>query len=143
MRAIIFSFVVIICLPGCATVPPGQAEGEARIVFGQGGGITGLRTEYTINESGHLWQRAAWTDSLHLLAELDAAFARQTFKNFTTLRLDTLTYNNPGDLYYFIEMHTAQGTTQTIVWGYPGFTPDPSLVRFYNNLYRTAKRVQQ
>jgi len=137
------SMIAILCVVCCSprSVPPGTASTQ-KILFGQGGGVTGIRIEYILEESGHLFRQHAWSDSVTYLQTLDPRFVAQTFRNFTNLGLDTVSCNNPGDLYYFIEMHK-DGKSYSLVWGYPGFKPPEEVVQYFNNLYRSAKRHQQ
>lgn len=112
------------------------------LVFGQGGGITGLRIEYTLLENGNIYQRDSRTDSLTFIKDAGNAFTTQAFQNFTALGLDTLKCYEPGDLYYFVERHQS-GNAHRIVWGRPGFTQDPMIITYFNNLYRTAKKTSE
>lgn len=111
------------------------------LVFGQGGGITGLRIEYILLENGNIYQRNSQTDSLTLAKSVSKAFTTQAFQSFTDLGLDTLKCYEPGDLYYYVELHKS-GSAYRIVWGRPGFTQDPLIITYFNNLYRTAKKTE-
>ncbi len=112
------------------------------LVFGQGGGISGLRIEYVLPEDGIIYRRNMSTDSLELVKVVGRAFTKQTMQNYFSLGLDTVKCYEPGDIYYFVEYHTPENV-QRIVWGKPGFTQDPAIVTYFNNLYRTAKKTDE
>ena len=137
-------YVIVIL---CVAVLSGCHQSSTRalqqtLIFGQGGGVTGIRTEYRVSEDAVLHRRNPQTDSLEILGVWNAAFVKQSFSNFHVLGLDTLVCNEPGDLYYYIQLSTPD-TSYSIVWGRPGFKPQPEVVRFFNNLYRSVKPKSQ
>lgn len=113
---------------------------KSYLIFGQGGGITGLRIEYIMTEDGAIYRKHMPSDSLEFIKNTGRAFAKQTFGNYVSLGLDQMKCYEPGDLYYYLEHHT-QSDVHRLVWGRPGFIPPEIVVSYFNNLYRTAKKT--
>jgi len=132
------SIVIIVAV---ACTPASQfpkKENRDEIHFGQGGGLTGAVTHYILLEDGRLFQQG-WKDtSVTYVNTWPGIFTRQMFLNYSSLRLDTINANEPGDLYYFIEYHSRKKPPHRIVWGNPGFHPADNLVKYYSTLYRSV-----
>ncbi len=134
---LIIGVLVVSCTPA-SEFPKKEKRDE--IHFGQGGGISGATTHYILLEDGRLF-RQPWRDTtLTYLDTWPGIFTRQMFLNYHSLKLDTVNYNEPGDLYYFVEYHTPKKPPHRIVWGKPGFQPADNLVKYYNNLYQSIKQ---
>ena len=108
-----------------------------QIHFGQGGGFTGNVNYYVILDDGRLFQKQLKDTSFSHLATWKRNFTHQLFTDYDQLELDTLAYSEPGNLYYFVEMHN-EGKIHRSVWGKPGFNPSQKLVDFYNILYKST-----
>ena len=116
-----------------------KKERTDEIHFGQGGGFSGAVTHYILLEDGRLFQQA-WRDTNKTYIDTwPGLFTRQTFLNYKSLKIDEMNYNEPGDLYYFIEYHAKKKEPRRVVWGKPGFQVDPNLTTYYNLLYRSVK----
>ena len=116
-----------------------KKERVDEIHFGQGGGFSGAVTHYILLEDGRLFQQA-WRDTNKTYLDTwPGLFTRQTFLNYKSLKIDEMKYNEPGDLYYFIEYHAKKKEPRRVVWGKPGFQVDPNLTTYYNLLYRSVK----
>lgn len=117
---------------------PTRFKGEM-IRFGQGGGFSGAVTEFVLLDDGRLFQKP-WRDtSVVFMVRWEKKFTDQIFNNYKTLDLKNLTYNEPGDLYYFIDYQSGDNPHHRIVWGKPGFHPEENLVTYYNVLFRSSK----
>ena len=126
--------VIAACSP--SNLFPADYSGD-QIHFGQGGGFTGNVSYYVILENGRLFQKQQKDNSYTHVTTWKKNFTREIFTDYEELRLDTLTYSEPGNLYYFVEMHD-DNNVHRIVWGKPGFIPSPKLVEFYNILFKST-----
>src|SRR5688500_84469 len=115
---------------------PANYEG-AQIHFGQGGGFTGNVSYYVLLDNGSLFQKQLLDSAYTHEATWKKKFTKQIFSNYDELNLDALAHSEPGNLYYFVEMHE-DGKVHRLVWGNPGFTPSQKLVDFYNILYKST-----
>ena len=116
---------------------PQTFEGP-HIAFGQGGGFSGLKTEYILLRNGNLYKRNAGSKDFKALKPFDKQFVGQIHRNIDFLNLKEIRCNNPGDLYYYVELHEKE-SVHRMVWGKPDFKPDQTLVSFYNILFRSVK----
>ena len=133
------SFVTVVAVACSPASEFPKKEKRDEIHFGQGGGFTGAVTHYILLEDGRLFQKG-WKDTtLTYVDTWPGIFTRQMFLNYKSLKLDTLDYNQPGDLYYFLEYHERKNPPHRIVWGRPDFHPAPNLVTYYNTLYKSIK----
>ena len=110
-----------------------------QIHFGQGGGFSGILTYYALLEDGRLFQRSLRDSSFALVTTWDKNFVSQMFSNYKRLSLDQLNFNEPGDLYYFLQYHAPNKASHNLTRGRPGFKPTENLVTYYNLLYKSTK----
>ena len=130
--------LTILCL-GCKTqqISPDKYAGY-QIRFGQGGGFTGLKTEYAILENGHYFKQAAGKDTFEYVNRFEKQFVDQMIKNIDFLKLDKMNINHPCDLYFFIELKEGPDSKR-LVWGKSDVETAESLKAFYRILYSSVK----
>ena len=97
------------------------------IKIGNGGGIVGKETVYTLYDNGQIEL------SGKTLARLKKTDVQQMIKNLTVLGLDQIEMNNPGNVYRLIEFQV-DGKTNKLVWGDYNGTETRALNLYYNNL---------
>jgi hypothetical protein len=112
---------------------------QDQIHFGQGGGFTGGVTYYVLLEDGRVFQRGQRDTTMTYLEKWSPGFTEQMFTNFTSLHLHEISFNEPGDLYYFIDYRSPGHADHRLTWGRNGFKPDPNATRFYNLLFKSIK----
>jgi hypothetical protein len=117
---------------------PSKYKGK-QIEFGQGGGFSGAVTQFVLLDDGRLFQRPWKDSSVVFVQQWKRNLTSQLFLNYISLNLQDLSYNEPGDLYYFIDYHPDALSHHRIVWGKPGFHPDDNLITYYNLLFRSSK----
>src|SRR6185369_4790919 len=89
------SFITVVAVACTPANEFPKKEKRDEIHFGQGGGFTGAVTHYILLEDGRLFQQG-WKDTtLTYLDTWPGIFTRQMFLNYKSLKLDTLTYNQP------------------------------------------------
>lgn len=144
-RGLLYSgigLVIVFCL-GCKTqqVFPDKFDGF-QIRFGQGGGFTGLKTEYAILDNGHYFKQSAGKDTFEYVNRFGQQFVDQMIKNVDFLKLDKLEMNHPGDFYFFIELKEGLDSKR-LVWGKSDIETAESLKAFYRILYTSVKKDQK
>jgi len=107
---------------------------DAQITFGSGGGIAGLVTDYTLLENGQLFKRSSKDNVFVPLKGVKKDAVKQAFKNLTFLGLDKIDTNDPGNIYYFIEYKTEEGSSKKITWGNGNAEDEKTLKLFYDQL---------
>ncbi|MFT4664092.1 MAG: hypothetical protein ACI8YQ_002522 [Polaribacter sp.] len=107
---------------------------DAQITFGSGGGFSGLVTDYTLLENGQLFKRSSKDKLFVPIKGVKKDAVAQAFKNFNFLGLDKMEVNDPGNLYYFIEFKTEEGTAKKLTWGNSKSEMEHTLKLFYSQL---------
>jgi hypothetical protein len=111
----------------------------AQLHFGQGGGFTGEVNYFVLLDNGRLFERIG-SDSTYALRDTwKKRFSRQLFKEYDTLGISELTLQQPGNLYYFIEMHAPDKPPHLIIWGRQGYSPGDHVIWFYQSLYKSTR----
>lgn len=116
---------------------PGSDSGP-RLHFGQGGGFTGAVTTFVLLPDGRLFRRGADETDTYL-ATLDKALARQLFAHFRQVEFDKIHFNEPGNLYRFIEWYDRGEMRNRLVWGAEGVKPPEGLAAFHHLLMQSTK----
>ncbi len=107
---------------------------DARINFGHGGGFSGMVTEYVLLDNGQLLKKMNQVDSFEMVTTVDKNQTTQLFNNYKFLNIGSVQYDQPGNMYNFIQFHHLDAEHK-IIW--PGNQyPDqyPNLKIFYDNL---------
>ena len=93
---------------------------EPHIAFGSGGGFTNMVKNYCLLEDGRIVEETKLQDSLQykVVAEIGKRKAKECFNAATKLKLDSLNFREPGNLYYFITVKSKDSIPENrIVWG--------------------------
>jgi hypothetical protein len=114
-----------------------SVEGE-RIIFGNGGGFAGTVTTYMLFDNGQMFMKGPRKDSFVSHQVIEQKLCDQLFKNSETLGLKDMTVNDPGNMYYFIEL-VGKEEKKKLMWG-GNEEVDPMLKAYYQNLFDLAKR---
>jgi hypothetical protein len=136
-----FLFLMEITLDSCKTTTYTADKLPAKqLCFGNGGGFTGQENVYTLLENGQLFSSNALTNSSEALPAIKAKKAKTLFGKYEALKLNELDFNQPGNIYSFVEMKDSVGTHR-IVWGATFTQKDSSLVTlkgFYDSLMKVV-----
>ena len=89
---------------------------DAQLVFGNGGGFTGLYTEYILFENGQLFTKKSNEENFSALPRAKANTVDQIFKNYSVLGLGEYSFSIPGNVTYYIEFKDSKGSHR-ITWG--------------------------
>ena len=103
-------FVVLFgCTPKYATVE-----------FGQGGGVTNEYEVFVIEKSGRLLAKKGEDGTPSFVRDLTSAELKTVHKKIKTANLIDLDINTPHNVYKFIEVKKADGTSlNKVIWGDP------------------------
>lgn len=107
---------------------------DARINFGNGGGFSGMVTEYVLLDNGQLLKKLTQVDSFEMVTTIDKNQTTQLFENYKFLNIGSLQYNQPGNMYRFLRFEH-QDTKHQIIWSGNQYPEQyPNLKIFYANL---------
>lgn len=119
-------------LVGCSTfITSARIE---TITLGSGGGFTGMRTGYRIERSGLVEEWDMLRDSVRLRAtvKIPASRVREYFARAEALRLDTLHFDKPGNISFWLEIRTNAAITR-LRWSSDTHLPH-EIAAFYRDL---------
>ena len=107
---------------------------NARINFGNGGGFSGMVTEYVLLDNGQLLKKLTQADSFEIVTTIEKNQTTQLFENYKFLNIGNLQYNQPGNMYRFIRFNH-QDTEHQIMWSGTQYPEQyPNLKIFHGNL---------
>ena len=106
-----------------------------RINFGDGGGFSGMVTEYALLDNGQLLKKLNHVDSFEMVTIIDENQTTQLFNNYKFLDMGSLEHKQPGNTYCFIQYHKDLNTEHRIVWdNHQTIEKNPNVKIFYKNL---------
>ena len=127
----IYSLLLLVMLNSCMTSKIVGKTGIEEISFGNGGGFTGEVKTYKLTADCKLLEKEA---------KLNKVESKKTLELFNQAKeLKDLNFNQPENLYSFIEIKTKEKTNR-IVWAFGSTTVDKKVIELYNNLILTTKK---
>lgn len=93
----------------CKSTKKMSNQGKDFIQIGFGGGIVGKETSYALYQDGSLESEGK------VIKNLSNSVTKQLFSNFTTLGLQEVEFQNPGNTYQFIEFKL-NGVNRRMAW---------------------------
>lgn len=110
---------------------------EPHIAFGSGGGFTNMVKQYRLLQDGKIISETKLKDSTQytIVADIGKRKAKDCFTAVNNLKLDSLKFSEPGNLYYFISVQTKDSLADNrIVWGSKDKPVPPEVQDFYKTL---------
>jgi hypothetical protein len=112
------------------------------LAFGEGGGFSGEVTTYFLLPNGQVFQTSGFSSDTLIYAQIKKRTAKSLLERFTSLGLDTLDFNHPGNKYRFVEKH-GDGEVLKLSMG-DHQMPTPVLLKdFYQELSKSVKAADQ
>ncbi len=129
-------FLALLFFSSCSSQKVLNRYADTQIVFGNGGGFTRQSSEYILNTDGEiLFVKGIEKDTV-VLSPLSKKTTVNIFKKFSESGIDTLTFNHPGDRYYFIKEVKTEVLHQ-VIWGDPSYTTPAEVDDLYKLLMST------
>ena len=139
MKQTFLLVLIVFSLSSCATaqdISPIDYK-KKQIIFGNGGGFTGMVNTYVLLQNGRLYQQKSDT-TYSELSIVNKKECKTVFKKYKKAQSDTVHVNNPGNIYYFMEF-VGKDTTHRVVWGGGGETPPDTVKAFHKELMEMVK----
>jgi len=114
-----------------SSTKPIQMKNLTEIVFGWGGGFTGMVDEYHLMKDGTLKQGD------EIKKKLDSKQMKLIMKDFKKINFAKIKLNDPGNLYYFLAAK-AQENEQRLIWNDLTQIP-PEVKTVYDELINLTK----
>ncbi len=115
---------------------------EKQLVFGHGGGFAGTTEEYILLPNGQLFLKSSMSDTLQALPNIKKKRAKMFFEKAVSLSMDTVAFEHPGNIYYFLNYYDEEGKNR-VVWGDMNHTPPPAIKEFYSQLTQLKKEPKE
>lgn len=116
----------------CKTYQLGNLP-EEQIIFGNGGGVTGVEVNYILLNNGQLFKTNAWQKDTTELTKISASTAKNYFKQMADLDWEKIDVNEPGNIYYFLSYKTIENIHRA-TWGATGYEPPEGIKSIYQSL---------
>ena len=111
---------------------------ENLLIFGSGGGITGEVNTYTLLENGQVFYSNSITKESAEMERLTKREAASCFKKMEDLKLSEMSFDHPGNLYYFLE-EVRGDEKYRVTWGSNDHEISEECKTFYKELRTTIK----
>lgn len=131
----LFSVFLFSCKSQQYTIDELPAE---QLVFGNGGGITGEVSTYTLLENGQVFYNNSLTKEHTEMESLAKKVAKSSFKKLEALKLFEVNFDHPGNMYYFLE-EIKGDSIHRVTWGSSEHEISEACKAFYKELRTTIK----
>jgi hypothetical protein len=140
------SFILLFLLPflfqcNRTTYTSGNFPAEY-LTFGKGGGYSGELTTYFILPNGQVFHTSGLSADTLAHAPIGKRSAKSLLDRFSSLGLDTLEFNHPGNMYRFVGKHSQDKVLKLTMGDLQMPTP-ASLKDFYQELSESVKAAAQ
>lgn len=134
------TLALLICLfLGCKTYSPGNLPDE-QLIFGSGGGFTGMTKEYMLLKNGQLFVREgrAGSGEWKEMPEVEKGSAKALYRTWESNEMFKEDVREPGNRYYFLTMKK-DSLEYRQSWGASGYQPEESLQSLYQRAMELVK----
>ena len=111
---------------------------DGQIIFGSGGGFSGLLIEYILLENGQLFKKTSADKKIMEGKAISSQQTKQVFNNYSFLKIGNAKHNHPGNLYYFIR-YKRKDKGHEVVWGDNTYPMDPQIKVYYQILTKLVQ----
>ena len=110
-------------------------EYTSRVVIGQSGGVTGATTQYIIAENGQLTKTYGMPTGkvdTTVMSKLSEEQLKQVHEGLDSLKLKEMSFNQPGNMNWFITIEEGDSLQNKILWGEPNEKKVDAAVKNYH-----------
>ena len=135
-------WLTIVLVSGCkSTKYTTETLPETQLIFGNGGGFTGMVSEYLMLQNGQLFEKKAGAKQFAELGKIKKKEALSLFAQLDSLSFTSIEMNKPGNTYQFIHL-LAPEVDHKLTWGKSDYEADTAVVSLYNKLMEKVKKEQ-
>lgn len=117
------------CQQQPSTFQPDAIEQEY-LTLGKGGGVANQVNTYYILSDGYVYKHSNIAQTYERLGRLDAEQRTACFEQAEAIPESAFGYQEPGNIYYFLSIHTSD-TTRSCTWGSQRFAAPEAVTTFY------------
>ncbi len=141
----IFAIIVAVLYSSCSPKKylPNQYK-KKQLIFGSGGGFTGAVTTYVLQENGEIYKFLTDT-TYEAVTILPKDTTKNYFSTLDTLHLDSLDFNHPGNMYFFIEKKDGFKDEESarVTWGDGKHNPPTGIKELHTSLTQVIRDLKQ
>lgn len=136
-------FLLIFSFSFCKVSPEKVSEySKGKIHFGSIGGFAGAYNEYILLRNGQLFQVAKIGSSPVEINSVSSQLTTQVFNSLKLFGLDTLKYQKPDNLYYFLKYENGK-VNNMITWSGKPDQNTQSVSSLYKILISQTKNLKK
>jgi hypothetical protein len=128
-------YILLFAIVACTTSKNVINNKIETIVFGSGGGFTGVVTTYSLSADGHL--NIVERNKNISVKTVDKKTVKELFEKANELK--SYQFNVPENVYSFLEIQTKENK-QNITWGFGSTKVDSRVTTLYNELMSLIKK---
>lgn len=137
MKKTYFIALAILLFSSCTSSKKLAGFSKNNLIFGSGGGITGMTNEYILHFDGTIEKMNSLTNEHTLIKTISKQQSKKLFRQYLNNGLDTLDFSNRGNMSYFVGFKN-DSLTKKIIWG-GGDEPPLKARQIYNDLIELIK----
>lgn len=133
INRILLFLIIIVSLASCSS--SGKVKNDSngkRLIFGNGGGFTGIYTNYELDENGEVFTLLA-DSTLMPIKKLRKKQTREIFEQAAKLKITTPEFNHPGNMSSFIKYEAKEALTE-YKWGDTNVSVPNEILDLFNKL---------
>lgn len=133
-------FVCLIAFLGCNTTKftPDNLP-ETQLIFGSGGGYSGLVNQYIILENGQLFEKKGDDKTFSEINKIKKKKAHTLYTQLENIAFTEMEVNQPGNIYRFIHL-VSSGVDHQLTWGKGDYQVDAQVESLYQELLALVKK---
>jgi len=132
--------ISILLFQNCKTVDINPENyTKEKVYFGSGGGFTGELKEFCLLANGDVFQINPANRSSDLRKSIGKSSAKKIFKHIQSLHLNRYTYDQPGNMYFWMK-HQSETDSSYLIWGGSGLIIDEKITLIYEQLVALTKQ---
>jgi hypothetical protein len=126
-------------LPNPSKPAENAASSNEYLIFGSGGGIAALVTQYKLTADGALIKTSGPDKKSETVGKIQPAAVAKLLTTAKDLGDPVWLFSQPGDKYYFITLKSFK-SERTVKWGKPGTVPPPEAKALYDELMKLVTK---
>lgn len=139
MKGLFFTLSVIILLIGCKSAEQIEADAPPvgkRYAIGQGGGYSGIYTEFILSQNGKVHKYDYNYDREVFFKELGKADLIYFLEKLEDLSVEGIEMNEPGNRVFYIDVRIGKTSINKVTWGNYNFNPGQELIDLHQEMYK-------
>ena len=136
-KILLFLFIIALHVSCSSSAKVANDPVGKRLVFGNGGGFTGIYTNYQLDENGNVYAILA-DSTLKPVKKLRKKQTRDIFAQAEKIRSTLPTFNHPGNMTWFIR-YRVNGEENEYLWGDSNASFPIEIKDLYNQLNTFVK----